>query len=105
VEFLPNKSKILRKNERKKKKRKRKKRSKDSKAKRKKRSKDSKGEKKKKIKFTSCRKRFYRKKERKEITFFYSTKSDVWPHPYRHIIYICTNFYSLTFPQISGMSC
>jgi hypothetical protein len=37
-------------------------------------------------------------KERKEITFSYSAKSDVWPHPYPHIICICTTFYSLTFP-------
>jgi hypothetical protein len=37
-------------------------------------------------------------KERKEITFSYSAKSDVWPHPYSHIICICTTFYSLTFP-------
>jgi hypothetical protein len=37
------------------------------------------------------------KKERKEITISYSAKSDVWPHPYPHIICICTTFYSLTF--------
>jgi hypothetical protein len=37
------------------------------------------------------------KKERKEITISYSAKSDVWPHPYPHIICICTAFYSLTF--------
>jgi hypothetical protein len=37
-------------------------------------------------------------KGRKEITFSYSAKSDVWPHPYPHIICICTTFYSLTFP-------
>jgi hypothetical protein len=36
-------------------------------------------------------------KERKEITFSYSATSDVWPHPYPHIICICTTFYSLTF--------
>jgi hypothetical protein len=36
-------------------------------------------------------------KERKGITFYYSTKSDVWPHPYPHITYICTTLYSLTF--------
>jgi hypothetical protein len=41
--------------------------------------------------------RFYQKKERREITFSYSAKSDVWPHPYPHIICICTTFYSLTF--------
>jgi hypothetical protein len=51
---------------------------------------------KKRMKFTSS-KRFYRMKERKDITFSYSAKSDVWPHPYPHIIYICTTFYSLTF--------
>jgi hypothetical protein len=28
-----------------------------------------------------------RKKERKEIIFFYSAKSDVWHHPYPHIIF------------------
>jgi hypothetical protein len=43
---------------------------------------DSKGEmKKKRIKFASCWERFYRKKERKESTFYYSAKSDMWPHP------------------------
>jgi hypothetical protein len=36
-------------------------------------------------------------KERKETTFSYSTKSDVWHHPYPHIFCICTTFYSLTF--------
>jgi hypothetical protein len=52
----------------------------------------SKGEKKKKrIKFTSCWERFYQKKERKEITFSYSAKSDVWPRPYCH-----TRFYAKT---------
>ncbi len=40
-------------------------------------------------------------KERKEITFSYSAKSDVWPHPYPHIICICTTFYSLTFPFLT----
>jgi hypothetical protein len=34
-------------------------------------------EQKKRMKFTSCWKRFYQKKERKEITFSYSAKSDV----------------------------
>jgi hypothetical protein len=53
--------------------------------------------KKKRMKFASCWKIFYEKKERK-ITFFYSAKSDVWPHPDPHIICICTIFYSLTFP-------
>jgi hypothetical protein len=42
-----------------------------------------------------------RKKERKEITYSYSAKSDVWPHPYPHIICICTTFYSLTFPFLT----
>jgi hypothetical protein len=55
-------------------------------------------EKKERMKFTSCWERFYQKKERKEITFSYSAKFDVWPHPYPHIICICTTFYSLTFP-------
>jgi hypothetical protein len=41
------------------------------------------------------------KKQRKEITFFYSAKSDVWPHPYPHIICIYTTFYSLTFPFLT----
>jgi superfamily I DNA and/or RNA helicase len=36
-------------------------------------------------------------KERKKIIIFYSGKSDVWPHPYPHIICNCTTFYSLTF--------
>jgi hypothetical protein len=40
-------------------------------------------------------------KERKEITIFYSAKSDVWPHLYPHIICICTTFYSLTFPFLT----
>jgi hypothetical protein len=39
--------------------------------------------------------------ERKEITFSYSAKSDVRPHPYPHIIYICTTFYLLTFPFLT----
>jgi hypothetical protein len=51
----------------------------------------------KRMKFTSCWERFYQKKERKEITFSYSAKSDVWPHSYPHIICMCTTFYSLTF--------
>jgi hypothetical protein len=53
--------------------------------------------KKERIKFTSCWERFYQKKERKEIIIFYSAKSDMWPHPYLHIICICTTFYSLIF--------
>ncbi len=57
--------------------------------------------KKKRMKFTSCWERFYQKKERKEITISYSAKSDVWPHPYPHIICICTTFYSLTFPFLT----
>jgi hypothetical protein len=58
-------------------------------------------EKKERIKFTSCWERFYQKKERKEITISYSAKFDVWPHPYPHIIYICTTFYFLTFPFLT----
>jgi hypothetical protein len=56
---------------------------------------------KEKIKFTSCWERFYPKKERKEITFLYGAKSDVWPHPYPHTICLCTTFYSLTFPFLT----
>jgi hypothetical protein len=52
---------------------------------------------KKLMKFTSCWERFYRKKERKEITFSDSAKSNVWSHPNPHIICICTTFSSLTF--------
>jgi hypothetical protein len=55
-------------------------------------------EKKERTKFISCWESFYQNKERKEITISYSAKSDVWPHPYPHIICICTTFYSLTFP-------
>jgi hypothetical protein len=40
-------------------------------------------------------------KERKEIIISCSAKSDVWPHPYPHIICICTTFYSLTFPFLT----
>jgi hypothetical protein len=40
-------------------------------------------------------------KERTDIIFFYSAKYNVWPHPYTHIICICTNFYSLTFPFLT----
>jgi hypothetical protein len=40
-------------------------------------------------------------KERKEITISYSAKSNVWPHPYPHIICICTTFYSLTSPFLT----
>jgi hypothetical protein len=57
--------------------------------------------KKKRMKFTSCWERFYQKKKRKEITFSYSAKSVVWPHPYPCIICICTTFYSLTFPFLN----
>jgi hypothetical protein len=53
------------------------------------------------MRFISCWERFYQKKERKEITFSCSAKSDVWPHPYPHIICICTTFYSLTFPFLT----
>jgi hypothetical protein len=49
--------------------------------------------KKKRMRFTSCWERFYQKKERKEITFFYSAKSDVWPHPFPHIICIFSTFF------------
>jgi hypothetical protein len=42
-------------------------------------------------------------KERKEITFSYSAKSDVCHHPYPHIICICTTFYSLTFPFLTAI--
>jgi hypothetical protein len=58
-------------------------------------------EKKERIKFTSCWERLYQKKARKEITISYSAKSDVWPHPYPHIIFICTTFYSLNFPFLT----
>jgi hypothetical protein len=40
-------------------------------------------------------------KERKEITFSYNEKSVVWPHPFPHVICICTTFYSLTFPFLT----
>jgi hypothetical protein len=40
-------------------------------------------------------------KERKEITISYSEKSIVWPHPYPHIICICTTIYSLTSPCLT----
>jgi hypothetical protein len=56
-------------------------------------------QKKERMRFTSCCwERFYQNKQRKDITFSYSAKSDVWPHPYPHIICICTTFYSLTLP-------
>jgi hypothetical protein len=42
-----------------------------------------------------------KEKKRKEITNSYSAKSNVWPHPYSHIICICTTFYSLTFPFLT----
>jgi hypothetical protein len=51
-------------------------------------------EKKERIKFTNCWERFYQKKEKKEITISYNAKFDVWPHPYPHIIYIWTTFFS-----------
>jgi hypothetical protein len=57
--------------------------------------------KKERMKFTSYLERFYLKKERKEIIIFYSAKSDVWSHPYLHIICICTTFYSLIFPFLT----
>jgi hypothetical protein len=52
----------------------------------------SKGEKKRRVRFTCCWERFYGNKERNDITFSYSTKFDVWPHPFPHIICICTTF-------------
>jgi hypothetical protein len=55
----------------------------------------------KRTKFTGCWERCYQKKERKEITISYSAKSYMWPHPYSHIICICTIFYSLTFPFLT----
>jgi hypothetical protein len=58
-------------------------------------------EKKERMKFTSCWLSLYQKKERKEITISYSVKSDVWPHPYQHIICISTTYYSLTFPFLT----
>jgi hypothetical protein len=60
-------------------------------------------EKKERMKFTSFGERLYQKKERKEITISYSSKSEVWPHPYPRIICICTTFYSLTFPFLTPM--
>jgi hypothetical protein len=59
--------------------------------------------KKERMKFTSCWERFYQKKERKEITFSYSAKSDVCPHSYPCIICICTTIYSLTFPFLTSI--
>jgi hypothetical protein len=41
------------------------------------------------------------KKKERRSHFSYSAKSDVWPHPYPHIICICTTFYSLTFPFLT----
>jgi hypothetical protein len=55
-------------------------------------------EKKERMKFTRCWERLYQKKERKEITISYSAKSDVWPHPYPHIICIFSTIHSLTLP-------
>jgi hypothetical protein len=86
VKSLPNKRRILEK-----------KREKEKKEREKK--KKAKGGKKQRVdEIISCWERFYRKKERKQFTFSYSAKSDVWPHPYQHVIFICTIFYSLTFP-------
>jgi hypothetical protein len=59
--------------------------------------------KKERMRFTCCWEIFYQKKERKEIIFFCSAKSDVWPHPYPHIICICTTFYSLSFPFLTPL--
>jgi hypothetical protein len=53
------------------------------------------------MRFTWCWEGFYQNKQRKKITFSYSAKSIVWPHPYPHIICICTTFYSLTFPFLN----
>ncbi len=61
-------------------------------------------QKKERMRFPSCWERFYQKKDRKGITFSYSAKSDVWPHPYPHIICICTTFYSLTFPFLTPIT-
>ena len=61
----------------------------------------SKGEKKQRMRFTCYWERFYWKKARKEITLSYSAKSDLWLHPYPHIICICTIFISLTFPFLT----
>jgi hypothetical protein len=102
VESLPSKRRILEKKERKKKRKRKKEQGLKSK-----RGETSYEEapcfkrrkEKKRIKFTSWRERFYQKKERKEITFSYTAKSNVWPHPYSHII--CTTFYSLTFPFLT----
>jgi hypothetical protein len=58
-------------------------------------------EKKERMKFTSRWERLYQNKERKEITISYCAMSDVWPHPYPHIICICTTFYSFTFPSLT----
>jgi hypothetical protein len=57
-------------------------------------------EKKERMKFTSCWERLL-KERKKEITISYSAKSDMWPHPYPHIICICTTFYSLAFPFLT----
>jgi hypothetical protein len=48
----------------------------------------SKGEKKQRMIFTSCWERFYSNKGRKEIKLSYSTKSDLWLHPYPYIFCI-----------------
>jgi hypothetical protein len=64
----------------------------------------SKGEKKKRMKFASCWERFYLKKARKEMTLYYSAKSDMWPHPYPYIIFICTIFNSLIFPFLTPIT-
>jgi hypothetical protein len=41
------------------------------------------------------------KKKERRSHFSYSAKSDVWPHPYPHIICIWTTFYSLTCPFLT----
>jgi hypothetical protein len=105
VESLPSKRRILEKKKKREKGREKGKRSKDWKAKvvkpHMKKLHVSKGEKKKKEDEIYKLLGEILSKERKEITFFYSAKPDVWPHPYPHIICICTTFYSFTFPFLT----
>jgi hypothetical protein len=58
----------------------------------------SKREKKKRMKLLG---EILSKKKERRSHFLYSAKFDVWPHPYPHIICICTTFYSLTFPFLT----
>jgi hypothetical protein len=58
----------------------------------------SKREKKKRMKLLG---EILSKKKQRRSHFSYRAKSDVWPHPYPHIICICTTFYSLTFPFLT----